>query len=258
MAKNPLALTDRMVELLSAAEARNGLPAGTMFSVMQQEIGGQQRFLDDPSLPHYPTGVAPNGKKSSAFGPFGILESTARDPGYGVTPLKNKSIEEQIRLSSDYLAARTRAAGGDLNKGMAAYGEGAKYANQVASRIGGGRGVVNPAPVVVQAEAVNTPAPQVQAVPIQVATQDIPAPVVPVPADPANDPWTKYQQEVSIAMADRFKPGDMQYGKAPVTAPVPAMPVGPADYQELLAADIASRPSFSAFQGLSRLGRRAA
>ena len=75
------------------------------------------------------------GKVSTAFGPFGILESTAKDPGFGVVPLRDKSLAEQIRFSSEYLAARSKKGG--LGAGLAGYGEGAKYGQQVAARIGG-------------------------------------------------------------------------------------------------------------------------
>lgn len=258
MAKNSLALSDRVVQLLAAADARNGLPAGTMFSVMQQEIGGQNQYLNDPTLAHYPTGVAPNGKRSSAFGPFGILESTGRDPGYGVAPLKDKTLEEQIRFASEYLAGRTRAAGGDLSKGLAGYGEGIKYATEVASRVGGGNGFITPAPVVAQAAAVNPPV--VAPTPSTISAPVAAAPtVVGAPADPQKDPWTQLQTVVASSMAERLKPTDMQYKKpVPEKPQGPAIPLGPADYQELLAADIGTRPSFGTFQGLSRMGRRPA
>ena len=139
-----LGLPDNVVSLLAAADKRNGLPPGTMQAVMQQEVGGQlNKFLSDPTAYHY----APNaegkriaghtGKVSTAFGPFGILESTAAKPGYGVAPLKDKSLEEQVRFASDYLAARSKSAGG-LEAGLAGYGEGGKYAKQVASRLGKG------------------------------------------------------------------------------------------------------------------------
>lgn len=53
-----------------------------------------------------------------------------------MTPMKDKSVDEQIRFASEYTAARTRASGGDLRKGLAAYGEGDKYAASVLGRIG--------------------------------------------------------------------------------------------------------------------------
>lgn len=129
-------------QLLASAEKRVNLPAGTMRSILQQEVGGQVgRFLKDPTTYHYEADakgqrVSPRtGKVSTAFGPFGILESTARDPGWGVQPLKDKSLAEQVRFASEYLAARSKAAG-SLQAGLAGYGEGKKYAQQVSDRIG--------------------------------------------------------------------------------------------------------------------------
>ena len=128
---------------LAEAERRNGLPAGVLRAVMQQETGGRQGFLDDPSAYHYGLNangqrIAPHtGKVSTAFGPFGILESTGRSPGYGVSPLKDKSIDEQIRFASEYLAARTRSAG-SLAGGLAGYGEGFAYSNSVMNKMRAG------------------------------------------------------------------------------------------------------------------------
>ena len=122
-----------------------------MASLMQQEVGGQlEKYLGDPATYHYAAGadgrrVAPqSGKISTAFGPFGILESTARDPGFGVKPLAGKTFGEQLAFAGDYLAARSK--GGGLASGLAGYGEGAKYAQQVVARVGGGGWPVQVAP----------------------------------------------------------------------------------------------------------------
>ena len=125
-----------MANKLAAAEKANGLPAGLLASIMQQEIGGRKEFLENPAKYHYEKDA--NGKrKSSAFGPFGILDSTAKDPGYGVKPLNDKSFDEQLRFAAQYLAARAKSSG-SLSKGIAGYGEGAPYAEQVLSRLPNG------------------------------------------------------------------------------------------------------------------------
>lgn len=118
--------------LETQAEQAYGLPEGILASIREQETGNKQRFLDDPAAPHY-TGANP---KSSAFGLYGILEnSTAKDPGYGVAPLASKSPEDQVQFAAQYLAARTADAG-SLAAGLAGYGEGEGYANQVLNRAG--------------------------------------------------------------------------------------------------------------------------
>jgi hypothetical protein len=135
-----LALPDSLVQMLAAEDKRKNFPAGTMQSLLMQEVGGKlDQFLSDPSKYHYEPNAQGKrvanhtGKVSTAFGPFGILESTARKPGYGVTPLKDKSLGEQLRFAADYLDARSRV-GGSLHAGLAGYGEGKKYADQVIAR----------------------------------------------------------------------------------------------------------------------------
>lgn len=129
-------------ELERAAEAANGLPSGTLGSIRQQETGGSSKYIDDPSTYHYPLNsegrrvAGHTGKVSTAFGPYGILESTGAQPGYGVQPLRSKALEDQVDFAASYLAGRSRQAG-SLERGLAGYGEGDKYANQVLKRIQG-------------------------------------------------------------------------------------------------------------------------
>jgi len=170
--KNVLQVPDQLFGLLEQADKKHGLPAGTMFSIMQQEIGGNNRFLEDPSAYHY--GLNAEGKRvaghtgkiSTAFGPFGILESTAAKPGYGVAPLKSKNIEDQIDFAASYLAGRSKQAG-SLEAGLAGYGEGAKYSRSVMNKIGKGRST--PAPTQM---AASKPVPQqVAMAPVQAQPQ---------------------------------------------------------------------------------------
>lgn len=137
----PAKLPEAWSSQLTAREQAAGLPPGLLASIIQQETGGKADFLNDPAKYHYELNkdgkriAGHTGKESTAFGPFGILESTAKDPGYGVKPLQNKSIEEQARFASDYLAARIKAAG-SVQGGLAGYGEGMKYADAVMGRLG--------------------------------------------------------------------------------------------------------------------------
>lgn len=156
-------IPDNIFNMLAEADKKYNLPAGTMHAILQQETGGNEKYLNDPTTYHY----APNaegkriaghtGKVSTAFGPFGILESTAADPGFGLKPLKDKaSLAEQMDFAAAYASKR----------GIAAYGEGEPYARQVAARIAKG----TPAAV----------APPVQ--PVQLAQAEAPVPTVaPVP-----------------------------------------------------------------------------
>lgn len=126
-----MALADTAKELEAKAEAEYNLPAGILASIRQQETGGQEKYLADPTTPHYP-----ESKKSTAYGPYGILKSTAAQPGYGTAPLTDNSLPSQVNFAAQYLAGRIKSAG-SVDKGLAGYGEGPKYANQVLSRMSG-------------------------------------------------------------------------------------------------------------------------
>lgn len=149
---NKSELSDELKTKLSAAEQANGLPSGLLSSLIKQETGGKKAYLEDPSKYHYDLNekgqriAGHTGKVSTAFGPFGILESTGARPGYGVQPLQNKTLDEQIRFAAQYVAARAKSAG-SMFAGLSGYGEGAKYANQVLGRLPGGgmSGLTSPA-----------------------------------------------------------------------------------------------------------------
>lgn len=137
------AIDGELKEKLAAAEKANNLPSGILSSIISQETGNNKAYLEDPSKYHYGLNeegkriAGHTGKVSTAFGPFGLLESTASKPGYGVEPLKDKSMDEQIRFAAQYLSRRVKSAG-SMFAGLSGYGEGAKYANQVLGRLPGG------------------------------------------------------------------------------------------------------------------------
>lgn len=174
-------------KLLFAEDKRQGFPQGTMASLMKQETGGSNKYIEDPTAYHYGLNkegrrvAGHTGKISTAFGPFGILESTAAKPGYGVPPLKSKDIESQIKWAGEYLNGRAKSAG-SLSAGLAGYGEGQKYANQVLARIPQTR--------------VELPTQ-----PIQIASNQIAAPIaVPIPVQ-NNQPQVAVQEQIPAVMA---------------------------------------------------------
>lgn len=203
--QNALALPDDVVVTLAAEDKRKGFAPGTMQSLMAQEIGGQEStYLKDIQAYHYALNAQGKriakhtGKESTAFGPFGLLESTAKDPGYGVKPLGDKtSFAEQARFAADYLGAR----------GLAGYGEGKPYSDQVIARRDGAK-VPTPvkAPVVVaEATPQVAPAPAVMASVTPIADA-VPTPVaaaVPVQAamTPEADAWQEFLARSRIANA---------------------------------------------------------
>lgn len=125
---------------LYEADQRHGLPLGTMKAIFMQETGGRMEYVDNPAKYHYGLNaegkrIAPHtGRVSTAFGPFGIVESTAKDPGYGVDPLRDKSLDAQIDFAAQYVAARIKSAG-SVEAGLAGYGEGERYAQSVIKKM---------------------------------------------------------------------------------------------------------------------------
>ncbi len=77
-------------------------------NVIQQESGGD------------PTAVSRTG----ARGLMQIQPETGRDPGYGVTPLRDDSDEENVRFGTDYLTAQLRRYKGDKSAALIAYNGG--------------------------------------------------------------------------------------------------------------------------------------
>jgi hypothetical protein len=64
---------------------------------------------------------------TGALGKYQILPSTAKDPGFGITPIADlvKAPEaEHKRFATDYLSAMLKEFGGDMEKALAAYNAG--------------------------------------------------------------------------------------------------------------------------------------
>ena len=69
----------------------------------------------------------PNARNSrtGATGLGQVMSATAQDPGFGVTPLRDRlDAVENLRFSAEYLSAMVRRYGGDYRKGLAAYNAG--------------------------------------------------------------------------------------------------------------------------------------
>lgn len=252
MAKTNSVPASGFMDLLVAADKQRGFPAGTMYSIMKQEVGGNfDKYLQDPAAYHYGLNAegkriaGHTGKVSTAFGPFGLLESTAKDPGYGVKPLQDKSIEEQIRFAGDYLDARSKQAG-SLQAGLSGYGEGAKYGAQVMNNIGRGNRSPAPAPAVVAQAPVAVPI----AAPPEMVAQVAPAVKQEQVPDPAMtmgpDAWQQFLQ----ASRQPVQAADLSYGK-PLQEALPLPEIAPADFRNLAQyAPENSRIDFRAFAGL--------
>lgn len=183
------------LKMFAEIEKQYGHAPGTLAALKQQEVGNDPKFEADPTAFHY---GGPN-PKSSARGLFGVVKGTAADPGYGVKPLTDWSPESQAHFAASYLQALQKKTG-SLKGGLAAYGEGPKYAQQVASRIKGGP---------VQLAQV----PEVQAVaPTQVMAKELPSLTpnpVPIAQAPVDMEWRQLQQAMP---AKPVQVADLEYG----------------------------------------------
>jgi soluble lytic murein transglycosylase len=62
--------------------------------------------------------------KTGAKGKDQVLDSTNRDPGFGVVPARDNSLAERSRVGTDYMAAMLKEFKGDVPKALAAYNAG--------------------------------------------------------------------------------------------------------------------------------------
>lgn len=88
--------------------------------VLGAESGGR-RYAPDGTLLQ-----GPDTRFGTAKGEMQVLDGTATDPGFGVTPARDDSPDERARVGRDYLAAMVKRYGGDLPKALAAYNWGPK------------------------------------------------------------------------------------------------------------------------------------
>lgn len=134
------------------ASLKGYLGGGTIASLGQPPGGGNGAVAPESLLPFYKQAEAATGvpaavlmaqhRQESAFNPNAtgkageiglgqILPSTARDPGYGLSPVDPEALRDpatNIMFSAKYLAARAKAAGqkdwSDPTKGLLAYNGG--------------------------------------------------------------------------------------------------------------------------------------
>jgi hypothetical protein len=224
---------NKVFEKTDAAEKAYGLPPGIMRAIMHNEIRYSDKYLDTPDTYHYP--VAADGKhrtkegtQSSAFGPFGILDSTAQKPGYGITPLKDKSLDEQVRFTAEMLAKTSKHLGG-IDKALDLYGGGTPgYTQKVLQNIANPERIavknttpvmasndVAPAKVVPLASAPKVVPVQptvVQAAPVEKPVVIAEAPKV---VEPSVEQPVIAQAESILPVAEPVTPEALQYGQQP-------------------------------------------
>ncbi|MDG9966928.1 transglycosylase SLT domain-containing protein [Achromobacter mucicolens] len=103
---------DRLVNLVTGSGTQ--LPPELTQLVAQAESGDRDLNADGSVV------TSPKGAK----GRMQVMDDTNRDPGYGVVPARDDSLEERARVGRDYFQAMLREYGGNLTQALAAYNAG--------------------------------------------------------------------------------------------------------------------------------------
>jgi hypothetical protein len=119
----------QQAQITAAKEGQKGVkatdPEGREFYARQSDVNpGAFRDLLS-GLINTESGGNPNAvSPMGARGLTQIMPETARDPGFGVRPMVDNSVDEQLRFGSDYLRALIKHYGGDVQKALSAYNAG--------------------------------------------------------------------------------------------------------------------------------------
>ncbi len=109
-AVNPTPL-DRLGNLVDSS----GQPHPDLVSAVAQRESGNRDVNADGSVVTSPAG---------AKGRMQVMDSTAAQPGFGVTPARDDSLEERARVGRDVLGAMVKRYNGNLTMALAAYNAG--------------------------------------------------------------------------------------------------------------------------------------
>lgn len=112
-----------------AAPAGGGSTLGRMVAITMHSESRSRDFNADGSLVRSPKG---------AEGRMQTMPGTQADPGFGVRPAQNDSVEEKARVGRDYLAAMVKRYNGDPAKAWAAYNAGPGRVDEAVKTNGSG------------------------------------------------------------------------------------------------------------------------
>jgi hypothetical protein len=98
----------------STGSGSTGSTSGDLDATVKQLESGGRRFGSDGKILTSPAG---------AQGEYQVLPATARNPGFGVTPIKDDSADELARVGKDYIAAMEQRYH-DITLALAAYNAG--------------------------------------------------------------------------------------------------------------------------------------
>lgn len=114
------------VSALPAAETRNYVASITSKAGDLSGLSNEEKV--DRLMPHLvqqesggdPTAVSPKG----ARGLTQVMPNTGKDPGFGIKPMQNNSVAEQMRFGRDYLGTMLKRYNGNVEAALAAYNAG--------------------------------------------------------------------------------------------------------------------------------------
>ncbi|MBN9642941.1 MAG: transglycosylase SLT domain-containing protein [Achromobacter sp.] len=109
---------DRLVNLVTGS----GTQLPTELTTLVAQAESNDRDLN-------PDGSVVTSSKG-AKGRMQVMDATNRDPGYGVTPARDDSLEERARVGRDYFQAMLQEYGGNLTQALAAYNAGPGNVNR--------------------------------------------------------------------------------------------------------------------------------
>lgn len=193
--------------------------------IKQIESGGRRFGKDGQIL------QGPQTKYGTAKGEMQVLDGTARDPGFGVVPARDKSPEELARVGTDYANAMLRQFGGNEQLAAAAYNFGPgnvqklvtkhgeawsnflpKETKNYLAKMGGGQAPMQEAPQVAVASFPGPgsapDAPVVVQAPAEVVAQATPAQMA-LPSGP--DAWQEFLRGMPQAR-EPVSVADLSYG----------------------------------------------
>jgi hypothetical protein len=123
----------QQAQITAAKEGQKGVevmdPEGRQFRTTQAKANPEAftNLIPNliPNLIRTESGGDPNAvSPKGARGVTQIMPATAQDPGFGVEPMRDNSVDEQIRFGSDYVRALVKYFNGDVQKALSAYNAG--------------------------------------------------------------------------------------------------------------------------------------
>lgn len=103
----------------------NIIPQQDLYNAFIKDAPNPQYLTGDPYIDNIMRiesgGMDRTNSITFATGPLQVKPATLKDPGYGIEPAKNDSVEEKIRVGADYFNAMKEEFNGDILNATIAY-----------------------------------------------------------------------------------------------------------------------------------------